>query len=220
MQSAACGPGPAGAQGVVSKPVRPLQGRGLWWGTVLRVSPGATHGTSLRGGIAPRATGFSRGPRTRRTAMKPDTKFFLLVMAGMLAAALGVMLLCLLPGFMMDSGTRACFRWLRSTANQEALRECAAALLQEYPQGSASFERGFIPADRVPNLIRQIPPPESSWAVQVIPANGSKAGRVLMLSLGGFQSHGLYVGNTNLVIEGAERIAPGIYVRDSSQRSR
>ena len=55
-------------------------------------------------------------------AMKRDWKILLVTVAGALAALAGVIGLCLLPGYMMDSGRRACLRWLRSPSNREALR--------------------------------------------------------------------------------------------------
>lgn len=141
------------------------------------------------------------------------TRFLLLLIVGMLAAAVGVSLLCLLPGYLMDSGHRNCLRWLQSPANQETLREVAASLLRDYPEGTSTFELGLLPLNRTPDLIQSIPPPASGWRVRIATGDKATDGHIVMLSLGGFASYALHVGDTNFVMVGAKRIAPGIYLR-------
>jgi hypothetical protein len=147
--------------------------------------------------------------------MNRDWMILLMSVTGALAALAAVIGLCLLPGYMMDSGRRECLRWLRSPPNQEALRNCAEQLLRDYPNGSAGFDRGIVPAERLPDLIRHIPPPRSGWCVVVKPAESNADWQVQLLSLGGFSSCALYVCSTNVTIDDARKIAPGIYFHES-----
>lgn len=152
--------------------------------------------------------------------LRPDTKFLLQAIFGIVMIALAVVLLCLLPGFMMDSGRRACMRWLRSPTNQASLRECALELLKKYPAGSVEIEGVFLTQDRVPELVRRIPPPASGWGVQIVHGDGAASGHVRPVSLGGFESYCFHVGDSNLVIEGATKISPGFYLSRSSDAAR
>jgi hypothetical protein len=131
-----------------------------------------------------------------------DIKFLLLAFSGILAVTLAVVAWCLLPWYVADSGSRACLRWLRVSENQQALRLCADNLLKAYPGGSPSLSEGGVPVQRVPEVLRRIPPPRSGWCVVVPATTGSR--HIELFSPGGFGSYLLYVGSTNFVMEGAK----------------